>query len=86
MKRKSKSMGTREPAEGTPKHTTAVTNATNDYADDKPALTTFQKLEALRARKPIHALMNAAAQSLPKNHFQEVKRQQVEMLQRENEG
>ena len=79
-------MGAREHAESAQKQATTVTNATNDYADDKPALTTFQKLEALRARKPIHALMNAAAQSLPKNHFQEVKRQQVEMLQRENEG
>ena len=86
MKKKSKSMATREHSESAHKQATAANHATNDYAGEKPALSTFQKLEALRARKPIHALMKAAAQSMPTNHFQEVKRQQIEMLQRENEG
>jgi tRNA uridine 5-carbamoylmethylation protein Kti12 len=86
MKKKSKSMGAREHTESTNKQVTAVTNRTDDYTEEKQELTTFQKLEALRARKPIHALMQAAAQSMPKNHFQEVKRQQVEMFQRENDG
>jgi hypothetical protein len=72
-------MGTREHTERTNKQVAAGTNETDDYfsnyTEEKQELTTFQKLEALRARKPIHALMKAAAQSMPKNHFQEVKRQ-----------
>ena len=62
-------MGVKEHTDSTNKQVATGTNETDDYTEGKQELTTFQKLEALRSRKPIHALMKAAAQSMPKNHF-----------------